>query len=279
MGTVRNRFLDKLHFNRVENLPILSIITINYNNYDGLKKTMESVFSQTFKAFQYIIIDGDSSDDSKELLIKFSNKIDYFISEKDNGIFDAMNKGIKTATGDYLMFLNSGDYLVDNDILYKIHRNFNRGCDIFYGNIQVLNSNTLSTVTFPDKLSLNFWENCTINHQASLIKASLFREMGLYETTYNHAADYVFFLKCFFASKSFFHINEIVVNYDLGGDSDLNRLEYKKQMNQGWKEYIPGYLDTLYQEHKEYNRLMQHRIMKWAKKLNTLKYKMQKNFN
>src|SRR6185312_15806898 len=215
----------------------------------------------------------DSSDGSKRLLTEFSQKVNKSISEKDNGIFDAMNKGIKIATGDYLMFLNSGDYLVDNEVLSKMHSYLNEGYDIFYGDIQVVNSNTLSTVTFPDKLSLNFWENCTINHQASLIKASLFKEMGLYETIYTHAADYVFFLKCFFASKSFFHINETVVNYDLGGDSHLNRLEYKEQMNKGWKQYIPGYLDKLYQEHKEYNHLMQYRIMKWAKKLNTLKCK------
>jgi glycosyltransferase involved in cell wall biosynthesis len=257
----------------------ISIVTVNYNNGTGLKKTFNSLFSQTHSEYEYIVIDGGSSDESKELIIRNNNKIKYWISEKDNGIFDGMNKGIKIATGDYLMFLNSGDYLVDNQILSKLHSYLNAPCDIFYGNIQILNSDTLSTITFPDNLSLNFWENCTINHQASLIKASLFKEMGLYETTYDHAADYVFFLKCFFASKSFFHINETVVNYDLGGDSYLNRLEYKEQMNKGWKEYIPAYLDTLYQEHKEYNHLMQYRIMRWAKTLNRLKYKMQKIFS
>ncbi len=87
----------------------LSIITVNLNNKDGLQKTIDSVISQTFKDFEWIVIDGGSTDGSKELIEKYSDYISYWVSEPDKGIYNAMNKGIKVAKGDYLEFLNSGD--------------------------------------------------------------------------------------------------------------------------------------------------------------------------
>jgi glycosyltransferase involved in cell wall biosynthesis len=89
----------------------LSIITINLNNASGLQKTFDSIFSQDFTAIEYIVIDGQSEDGSQELIKQYAGKINYCISEKDTGIYNAMNKGISKATGDYLLFLNSGDYL------------------------------------------------------------------------------------------------------------------------------------------------------------------------
>src|SRR4051794_24669180 len=92
----------------------LSIITINRNNLSGLRRTLESVLAQTDRGFEYVVIDGGSSDGSQELL-RATVGIDYWISEHDNGIFDAMNKGIATAHGDYLLFINSGDCLYEPD--------------------------------------------------------------------------------------------------------------------------------------------------------------------
>jgi len=94
----------------------LTIITINYNNVAGLQKTLESVFGQTCRAFEYILVDGASADGSKELIEQFSAKADFpfrWLSEPDNGIYAAMNKGIRMAQGEFLHFLNSGDWLVD----------------------------------------------------------------------------------------------------------------------------------------------------------------------
>ena len=98
----------------------LSIITINYNNKNGLQKTIDSVISQTFKDFEWIIIDGGSTDGSKELIEKYSQHITYWVSEPDKGIYNAMNKGIKVAKGEYLFFLNSGDYLVQPNTINQI---------------------------------------------------------------------------------------------------------------------------------------------------------------
>lgn len=95
----------------------ISIITINFNNKDGIEKTISSVVAQTYKDIQYIIIDGDSTDGSVEVIKKYHEDIDYWISEPDKGIYDAMNKGILKATGDYVLFLNSGDYLSIEELL------------------------------------------------------------------------------------------------------------------------------------------------------------------
>ena len=100
-------------------MPVLSIITINYNNKAGLDKTILSVIDQTDKSFEFLVIDGGSDDGSKELIKKYSKEIAYSVSEKDHGIYNAQNKGVLKATGDYCLFLNSGDCLESNDTLKK----------------------------------------------------------------------------------------------------------------------------------------------------------------
>ena len=98
----------------------ISIITVNYNDREGLKKTIESVINQTWQDFEFIIIDGGSTDGSREVIEQYKDKIDYWISEPDKGIYNAMNKGIKAASGEFLLFLNSGDRLIDKNITEKV---------------------------------------------------------------------------------------------------------------------------------------------------------------
>ncbi|MFZ3274524.1 MAG: glycosyltransferase, partial [Lutibacter sp.] len=98
---------------------LLSIITINFNNLEGLKKTMASVLGQTWKEFEYIIIDGGSTDGSAAYIESQSQHLNYWVSESDKGIYNAMNKGIKVAHGEYLLFLNSGDEFYDLEVLEK----------------------------------------------------------------------------------------------------------------------------------------------------------------
>jgi glycosyltransferase involved in cell wall biosynthesis len=105
----------------------LSIITINYNNSIGLKKTIESVVSQSCSEFEFIVIDGGSQDVSKEIIELHQSKINYWVSEKDKGIYHAMNKGIRASSGEYILFLNSGDVLLDDvEILNKVVLNLNQ---------------------------------------------------------------------------------------------------------------------------------------------------------
>src|SRR5215204_5788299 len=95
----------------------MRIITINYNNAPNLRGTIESVINQTYRAIEYLVIDGGSTDGSVDIIKEFGNKIDYWVSEKDKGIYNAMNKGLIRATGDYVLYLNSGDYFADSSVL------------------------------------------------------------------------------------------------------------------------------------------------------------------
>ena len=110
----------------------ISIITINYNNASGLEKTIRSVVEQTYNEYEYIIIDGASLDKSKEVIQEYQRYIDFWCSEKDSGIYNAMNKGIQKASGEYLLFLNSGDVLHNSAVLAAIH-GFLSVQDILYG--------------------------------------------------------------------------------------------------------------------------------------------------
>ncbi len=120
----------------------LSIITVNLNNSAGLRKTIESIVKQTFKDFEYIIIDGGSTDGSAEVIKEFADKITYWVSEPDKGIYNAMNKGILHAKGEYLLFLNSGDWLADDDLLSKVFCE-PRTADIIYGHMNFVSGDKI----------------------------------------------------------------------------------------------------------------------------------------
>ena len=131
------------------NIPKISIITVNYNNLEGLQRTFNSVFNQTWKEFEYVVIDGGSTDGSKELIEKYNDKIDYWVSESDNGIYNAMNKGIKKAKGEYLLFLNSGDNLFNHTVLEENHSVI-KEMDLIYFNLEFKRNNFSEVRTYPN---------------------------------------------------------------------------------------------------------------------------------
>ena len=112
----------------------ISIITVNYNDKLGLEKTIKSVLDQENVVFEYLVIDGNSNDGSKDIIEKYKDKINYWVSEPDSGIYNAMNKGIRAATGDYLLFLNSGDWLFENNSIANVDKLITGSKDIYYGN-------------------------------------------------------------------------------------------------------------------------------------------------
>ena len=253
-------------------MPFVSIITINYNNKTGLEKTINTVFSQTLKDFEYIIIDGDSTDGSKELIENNASHLSYWVSEPDKGIYDAINKGINAARGDYLMFLNSGDYLLSEDVLeYATGIVCKEQFDIYYGNVIMEKANKEKYIQrYPAELNLNFWQHRTINHQACFVKTSLFTELGLYDTQYSMAADYAFFLKAYISGKHYSYIDRELVHYPLDGFSSNNLDKYLLQMKEAWENIVPKYIKNLHQENNEYKLLMKHIIMAKAKSVNKL---------
>jgi glycosyltransferase involved in cell wall biosynthesis len=201
-------------------MPRLSIITINYNDRAGLEKTIRSILAQKSREFEFIVIDGGSADGSVDVLNKYAEQINYRISEKDKGIYDAQNKGVAAATGDYLLFLNSGDCFHDESVIenfYKLPPANQK--KVIYGNTRFLNADGTSYVICPpEKLDLDFWYANTINHQAVFFQRALFKKYGSFNTGYRYASDFEFLLKIYVGEPSEFgYFNELVCDYDNTG--------------------------------------------------------------
>lgn len=167
----------------------LSIITINYNNRDGLRKTIESVVSQTCLDFEYVVIDGGSTDGSVDVIKEHADRIDYWVSEKDNGIYHAMNKGVKAAHGEYTLFLNSGDYLCDDYVIANVFKH-DLNADIVCGNIF---NDKGGGMNAPEKVTMEYFLLGCLPHPSSFIRRDLFR-VHPYDERYEIGGDWEFFL-------------------------------------------------------------------------------------
>ena len=201
-------------------LLLLSIITVNFNDKPGLQKTFDSVFNQTFRDFEYIVIDGGSNDGSKELIEEKSKHISFSVSEPDRGIYDAMNKGIGKARGEYLLFLNSGDYLCDGFVLEKVFSQELKH-DIIYGDIIWDTDGVKTEYVFPDTISFEYFARHNyLPHQGTFIRRSLFTSIGPYEEDYKIIADWVFFLLAICKyNYSYKHIRQFISVCDRSGIS------------------------------------------------------------
>lgn len=175
----------------------LSIITINRNNRTGLQRTMDSVSGQTYRDFEYIIVDGASTDDSQEVISQYEGKVCpvEWISEADNGIFDAMNKGIRMSQGKYLLFLNSGDVLDNADVLQHVFERHYKA-DVVIGRCRVFRGTEEVWVSMPQEhYTFNDLFHGSIAHQASFIRKDLFDRYGLYRDDLKIMGDWEFFLR------------------------------------------------------------------------------------
>ncbi|KAF2333122.1 glycosyltransferase family 2 protein [Flavobacterium daemonense] len=218
----------------------ISIITINYNNLDGLKRTVESVINQTWQEFEYIIIDGGSIDGSAKYIESLSDKIDYWVSEPDKGIYNAMNKGIAKATGDYLIFLNSGDHFNDSRALERNHE-FLKDDDIIYFDINYVGNDFNFVKTCPDKLTFSFFFNATLPHQSVFIRKSLFEKIGYYDEKMKIAADWKFFmLSILKEGATYKRINSVLSTYYLDGIS--SRIDFSAEWREALVENFGGFV-------------------------------------
>lgn len=201
-------------------MPRLSIITINYNDSTGLKKTIESVLTQKDASFEYIVIDGGSTDGSVDVIKENAGRITCWSSEKDSGIYNAMNKGIAKATGEYCLFLNSGDSLVNDNVISKV---FSMNCneDILYGELIFDRGDKQEQIAArPDKLDAKHMFHDNIWHPASFIRRSLFTSIGMYNEKYKIAADYDFFFNALISKKvSSKYLNFPIAVHDASGVS------------------------------------------------------------
>lgn len=212
----------------------LSIITVNFNDAKGLERTIESVISQSYHNFEFIVIDGGSSDGSIDIIKKYERHIDYWVSEHDGGIYQGMNKGLRQAKGDYVNFMNSGDSFYSSDILEKI---FSLGIetDIITG------THIGSPHPNIGKNGVTMYDLCTgaIDHQASFIK----REVALrhpYDEKYKIVSDWKFFIQALVLDNcTFFYTDIIVVDVDMTGISNTNITLDHQERESVLKELFP----------------------------------------
>lgn len=216
----------------------LSLITINFNNKDGLKKTIDSVVAQTFKDFEWIVIDGGSTDGSRELLEQYAYHFAYWVSEPDQGIYNAMNKGVDHAHGQYLQFLNSGDWLNAPTTLQDFFAMPLDG-DIVYGDQDYYEGNRLAeSRKHPEVLSLKYLYEWSLGHSSSFIKRELLAETH-YNENYRIVSDWEFFLKKALENKTFVHRPITVGCFDMSGISMMNQELLHKEREDIAKKLLP----------------------------------------
>jgi len=198
---------------------LLSIITINFNNKDGLNRTLDSVFSQTFPSFEYIVIDGGSTDGSTALLQQHSQKFSHWVSEPDRGIYHAMNKGMAAAKGEYLLFLNSGDWLSDAHSLGNFFAE-PANADIISADINVVDGEKSFIKRYPEKIRFSYLVTDSLPHPATLIRRKLFDKVGPYDESLKIASDWKFFILALCKyNASYEHKLFVATNYDYTGIS------------------------------------------------------------
>ena len=217
-----------------------SIITVNFNNREGLKKTIESVMCQSFRDFEHIIIDGGSTDGSVDVLREYDEHITYWVSEKDNGIYNAMNKGIAKSTGEYLNFMNSGDCFYNADVLAKVN-SYNSDADFIVGKDYHFNEKKQkghASVQPPRTTMIHFFI-ATLDHQSSFIKRTLF-ENSPYDESHRLVSDWIFFTeKIVKEEKHVQFIPDIVCQREEGGLSEQQRERNRKEIDDYLHLFLP----------------------------------------
>lgn len=214
----------------IQKTKVISIITVVYNAYSLLEATIKSVLNQTYREnIEFAIIDGASTDGTLDIIEKYRNQVEYFISEKDLGIYDAMNKGILTVKGDYILFLNAGDEFYSKNVLSEVSGYLDNNIDVLYGNTYVKKEN-MGRVVRSYSLK-DDWKTIPYCHQSVFIKRVLLRK-NLFDLDFKIAADYNQYHSLKRQKSIFKSIDTVISIYDDMGYSSMNikmmLVEYKQ---------------------------------------------------
>lgn len=222
-----------------------SIITICLNEADAIRKTCESIVEQTSRDFEWIVVDGASTDGTLGVLEKFRKRIDCLMSEKDEGIYDAMNKGIALASGRYVIFMNGGDAFAAKNVLEKVANAPQK--DLIYGDL-FFDHVGGKRKSYSDNLENGYLLKNMIAHQAAFYRRELFTKFGVFDTTYRMAGDYEFFVRLMEKGKVSHHhcpTPLAVFNTDgISGDKRY-RTTRKQENHRIRKHYFPKYRRSL----------------------------------
>lgn len=233
-----------------EDKPLITVVTVVYNGEEFIEETILSVINQTYDNVEYIIIDGGSTDATLDIIRKYEHAIDYRMSEKDKGIYDAMNKGIDLATGDWINFMNAGDSFIDETVLMSIKNDLDLNLDLIYGNHTVKDpfSGNRKIVNVRFK---NDKKNIPYCHQSLFAKSSVLKKMH-FNTSYKIAADYDQYmrLKSIHAKKK--HVSKVIALYLGGGVSSSANKQIICEYYSIMKRYKPlyAYLIKIYRSLK-----------------------------
>ncbi len=277
----------------------LSIVTINFNNAEGLHKTLASVAAQTYRDIEHIIIDGASSDGSvdviKEYVLSNPKKDPFFkhaitwVSEKDNGIYNAMNKGIKKVTGDYIQILNSGDLLASPDVTERMVAALPDGVSIFYGNMlksydgkTIINRDTCGGANATESF-LYFYKG-TLNHDCAYIRRDLFDKYGLYNEDMKICSDWEWYVKAIaLGGEKAVYTNIDVTIFDMNGVSEShgkNAELIKKERREYLEKILPATVlhdyDAFAFPLLQYQRLKKHHLWGIVNFLERVLFKLEK---
>ena len=210
----------------ITELPLISVITVVYNGAKCLEETILSVINQTYPNVEYIIIDGGSTDTTLDIIKKYEDYIDYWVSEKDKGIYDAMNKGIDLANGKWINFMNAGDRFSNYSTIINTCININMNFDVIYSDVEI-DFGKFTVVKKPlilEKMDLGM----TFHHQSCFVKTHLMKQYK-FDTTYKLAADYNFFYTLYQSGNVFYYFNKPISKVIPDGVSDKYRLKVLKE--------------------------------------------------
>lgn len=199
--------------------PLISIITVSYNAAQTIEQTILSVINQGFDDYEYIIVDGGSTDGTIEIIKKYQDKITYWVSEPDKGIYDAMNKGIKIANGELISLLNSDDWYEEGTLATVAHNFYlNPNLDVLHGLLRIINIENDEPSLIRGHYSSNL-NNGMIEHPTCFVKKELFEKTGVFDINYKSAADYDWMLRVKNSGINFLFIPIILANFRTGGMS------------------------------------------------------------
>lgn len=217
----------------------LTIITIVYNNVRDIERTIQSILKQTYKKIEYIVIDGASTDGTLQVIERYKDQISKIVSEPDKGIYDAMNKGLALATGDYVLFMNSGDEIYDQHTVEDVFATA-PGADIYYGETEMYNDNWENLGRrrheAPEEFDwTSFKYGMNISHQAIYIRRSIITP---YDLTYKYSADIDWIIKAAKKASNIVNVHRYVAKYLVGG---MSKKKHRESLKERFKIFTKYY--------------------------------------
>lgn len=209
--------------------PLFSIITVVYNGAKHLEQSLCSILDQQYPNIEYIVIDGGSTDGTVDIIKQYEDRLSYWVSEPDQGIYNAMNKGLAKATGAYVAILNADDYSMPNTLQTVAHQFETTGADIIYGKLQkcrVFEDREYFRIEEPDLSRMK--ETMSIFHPSTFVKLEVYEKVGNFNEAYRLSADYDFLLRAFLAEHSFAYCPEPLTTFRVGGATTTDCRSYEE---------------------------------------------------